>query len=107
MANFTQRVTMALTSGAAQVNGQSVRTGGNPVELQIVQAPAALLALQVSTDNVNWAAASDVAAAAITTVGAGIYVVRERGEFFRLIVAIDGAAPQLYRAILIIHKEGG
>lgn len=100
-------VLVNITSGAAQVEGTPIFVEGGTLEFHGIEAPAAVLALQVSNDRANWLAATDADAAAITNVGQVFLSVRERPVWVRVITAADGAGGNLYRVALHVMVDTG
>lgn len=103
-----QEVTSVNVAGG--VAGPGIRSGRSRIFVHVYAAPANLVAVQGSPDdlpanylNLNHEAVAGVAAAA--GLGAGYYEIRQRPEFVRVLIAQDGAAPQVFRWAIVIHPE--
>jgi hypothetical protein len=98
-------LTSQVTSDAVLVvNGDPIYVGSQPVEVQL-HGPGNLHNVQQSQDRVNWVAATDAAAVAITGVGAGYYELREQPQYVRLQTAAGAAA--LYAATWVVRRQDG
>ncbi len=103
----TKRVLVSLTSSATvAVFGPPIRVGiGNTVEVQFIEAPGALAALQVSFDGEDFDAGTDADGAGITNVAEVTRSLRERPEWVRMSVGIDASGPRVFRGIVGIGLE--
>ena len=93
-----------LTSAAAEVQSAPVRTGGNPLVVQII-GPAALGGLQGSADRLNWAVLDDEAGDPITLKANAVVHLPHTPMYVRRIVAIDVSQPRLFTTIIGVIKD--
>lgn len=95
---------IASTVGAT-TDGEAWKVSGNFFELHILVAPVNFT-IRVSLDGTNWVNGTDADAAALTALGAGVYLIgRERPAYVQAQVAADAAGPQDCVWVLGIHKE--
>lgn len=92
------------STGGDVVSG-SLRVGGNLFDVQI-DAPDTLVAIEVSGDKLTWYTATDIAGTALIGVGSSYAAgIREGAEWVRMRVATDAGGPQLYSALVMVHKQ--
>jgi len=99
-----------LVSDAANaVNDRWIRTGGAKVTVQVVTTPANIVEIEGNSGlganaiDLTWEGPAGIAV--LTALVVGIYEVRERPEFLRVHLPIDGAGPQAFRVILTFDVE--
>jgi hypothetical protein len=93
---------------AAGVDNVPFRMSGERCLVQVIDAPANLVRIQGSMDGANFVNLTFEGAAgvaAINNVGAGLYEVREQPMWIRFGVNQDGAAPQIFRAMFLVHEH--
>lgn len=106
MSEVLRRVSSRVASvNGAVANGEPIRVGGNLFDVQI-EAEAALVTIQISSDKFAWFTATDIGGVALATIGdsynAGI---REGAQWARQQVASDVGAVRNFDALFIIHKQ--
>lgn len=109
----TERQSIVVTSDTVvAVASRPIRTDGNPLAFQVINAPAAFVALEGSLDGTNWVdlnyanlPGAGFIMTVMNTLGAGYYAVYERPEFVRMVVAIDAGGPRNYYAVLLTKKK--
>jgi hypothetical protein len=94
-------ISQVTSDAGATVEGDPVYVGSQPVEVQL-HGPGNLHNIQMSQDRINWVAANNVAAAAITAVGAGYHELREQPQWVRLQTAAGGVA--IYAATFVVRR---
>lgn len=104
------RLVVDLTSSTtAAVDSRWFRTGRSRVTVQVVAPPANIaevegnLGLGTNAIDMTWEGPAGIAV--MTALVAGIYEVRERPEFLRVHLPIDGAGPAAFRVILTFDVE--
>jgi hypothetical protein len=107
MASTNILIHKSVTTGAAQVNGESIRVGGNPVTVQILSPGSTSLGrVEVSNDRYNWALAHSVTAGtSLTAIGDAVHAINERAEWIRPCGIADTAAPQALEFMFSVFKE--
>jgi hypothetical protein len=105
MANVSRHLLTVTSNAGAATFSNSVRVGGEAMDIQFTLAPGNNCILQVSPDNVTWAVAEDNSGAAITGLGAVARNVGTQAEYARMSVAV--AAVAAYAGVLTVRKEIG
>lgn len=98
-----------VSDAGAVVNSRWFRRGNTRVTVQVVTSPANIVEIEGNSGlggnaiDMTWEGPAGIAAMAALVVG--IYEVRERPEFLRVHLPIDGAGPQAFRVILTFDVE--
>ena len=97
-----------MSTVGATTDGAPFRLGAQAHDIQVVAAPGALVAWQGAEEAGGpFAALSDADGAAITNVGTGWKVVRERPEWGRVQIAADASGPRLFKVLMSVAKDVG
>ena len=107
----TRLVIDLVSNDAAAVDSRWYRTGRSRVTVQVVTAPTNIaeiegnLGLGTNAIDMTYWPVGVATVAVMTTLAPGIYEVRERPEFLRVHLPIDGAGPAAFRVILTFDVE--